>query len=63
MFEMVFILLIILCCFHQNADIGLGAISVMDERERVIDFTYPFYEGVGILIILLKTPNPPNIFT
>jgi len=49
--------------FHfQNADIGLGAISVMNERERVIDFTYPFYEGVGMLILMQKIYNPPSIF-
>jgi hypothetical protein len=34
----------------------------MNERERVIDFTYPFYEGVGMLILMQKIYNPPSIF-
>lgn len=36
----------------RRADIGLGAMSVMAERENVIDFTVPFYEQVGIAIMM-----------
>lgn len=41
----------------KEADIGLGAMSVMAEREAVIDFTVPFYDLVGISI-LMKIPKP-----
>jgi hypothetical protein len=30
-----------------NIDIGLGSMSVMAERETVIDFTVPYYDLVG----------------
>ena len=40
---------------HGRADIGLGAISVMAERELVIDYTVPFYNPVGISILMKKT--------
>ena len=40
---------------NRKADIGLGAISVMAERESVIDFTVPFYDRVGITILMKKT--------
>ena len=29
----------------QKADVGLGALSITAERERVIDFSYPFYNS------------------
>lgn len=37
---------------NKRADIGLGAVSVMAERENVIDFTVPYYELVGIAIMM-----------
>lgn len=40
---------------NGEADIALGAMSVMAEREAAIDFTVPFYEMVGISI-LTKVP-------
>ena len=52
-------------CYHHNllflflpqrADIAIGPISVMAERENVIDFTVPYYDLVG-LTILLKKPE------
>jgi ionotropic glutamate receptor len=43
----------------KEADIGLGSMSIMNEREMVIDFTIPFYDfvGSGILMILPSTPS------
>ncbi len=38
----------------KNADIGLGALAVMAERENVIDFTVPYYDLVGITIMMKK---------
>lgn len=43
----------------KKADIGLGSISVMAERENVIDFTVPYYDLVGITI-LMKVPRVPT---
>ena len=39
---------------NRRADIGLGAISVMAEREAVIDFTVPYYDLVGVSILMKK---------
>ena len=39
---------------NRKADIGLGAISVMAERESVIDFTVPYYDLVGTAILMKK---------
>ena len=39
---------------NRRADIGLGAISVMAERESVIDYTVPYYDLVGISILMKK---------
>ena len=46
----------------QNADIGLGAVAMMAERERVLDFTFPFYEGVGFLLLMKKIYLEPSLF-
>ena len=40
---------------NRKADIGIGAITMLAERESVIDFTVPFYERVGITILMKKT--------
>ncbi|KAL3278030.1 hypothetical protein HHI36_013371 [Cryptolaemus montrouzieri] len=40
----------------KKADIGAGPISVMAERENVIDFTVPYYDLVGITI-MMKLPT------
>ena len=39
---------------HKNrkADFAVGAISVMAERDMVIDYSIPFYEGVGFAIMM-----------
>jgi ionotropic glutamate receptor len=34
--------------------VALGALSVMAERENVIDFTVPYYDLVGISILMKK---------
>lgn len=36
----------------KEAEIGLGSMSVMAEREAVIDFTVPYYDLVGITIMM-----------
>ena len=40
---------------NRKADIGIGAIKMLAERESVIDFTVPFYDRVGITILMKKT--------
>ena len=39
----------------RKADIGIGAITMLADRESVIDFTVPFYDRVGITILMKKT--------
>jgi len=46
---------------EKKADVALGALSVMAERENVIDFTVPYYDLVGISI-LMKKPKVKYIF-
>ena len=48
--------------FIRRADMGIGAISVMAEREQVIDFTVPFYDLVGFTILMKKIKQEPNPF-
>lgn len=36
----------------READIGLGSMSVMADRESVVDFTVPFYDLIGISILI-----------
>lgn len=37
---------------NKTADVGVGAISITADREKVIDFSQPFYEsGLDILIV------------
>ncbi|XP_064468502.1 ionotropic receptor 25a-like [Ornithodoros turicata] len=46
----------------KNADIALGPISVMAERETVVDFTVPYYDLVGISILMKKPHVKPSLF-
>merc|ERR1719464_1703722 len=46
----------------HNADIAVGALSVQAERETVIDFTVPFYDLVGITIMMKKPKVPTSLF-
>lgn len=47
---------------EKRADIGLGSMSVMAERENVIDFTIPFYDLVGISIMMYIPPVDTDYF-
>lgn len=46
----------------KQADIGLGSMSVMAERETVIDFTVPYYDLVGISIMMVLPSTPSSLF-
>lgn len=46
----------------KEADIGLGTMSVMAERETVIDFTIPYYDLVGITILMLIPNSKDSLF-
>ncbi|KAK7109957.1 ionotropic receptor 25a-like [Littorina saxatilis] len=39
---------------EKRADIAVGPISVMAERENVVDFTVPYYDLVGLTILMRK---------
>jgi len=47
---------------NKKADIALGSLSVMSERESVIDFTVPYYDLVGITIMMKKPKVPTSLF-
>ncbi|KAK4002516.1 hypothetical protein OUZ56_004340 [Daphnia magna] len=47
---------------EKRADIGLGALAVMAERENVIDFTVPYYDLVGISILMAKPQVSTSLF-
>lgn len=64
---MTLIIVIHRCCklfqyFPQRADIALGSLSVMAERENVVDFTVPYYDLVGITILMKKPKTPTSLF-
>ncbi|XP_049863686.1 ionotropic receptor 25a isoform X2 [Schistocerca gregaria] len=46
----------------KKAHIALGALSVMAERENVVDFTVPYYDLVGITILMKKPKTPTSLF-
>ncbi|KAJ4432354.1 hypothetical protein ANN_20973 [Periplaneta americana] len=46
----------------KNADIALGSLSVMAERENVVDFTVPYYDLVGITILMKKPKAATSLF-
>ncbi|ODM93591.1 Glutamate receptor ionotropic, kainate 2 [Orchesella cincta] len=46
----------------RRADIALGAMSVMAERESVVDFTVPYYDLVGISILMRKPKTQTSLF-
>ncbi|WAR22346.1 IR25A-like protein, partial [Mya arenaria] len=39
---------------EKHADIAIGPLSVMSERENVVDFTVPYHEPVGLTILMKK---------
>ncbi|CAD5111995.1 unnamed protein product [Dimorphilus gyrociliatus] len=47
---------------EDRADIMIGAVSVMAERENVVDFTVPFYDLVGITILMKKPKFEYTVF-
>jgi len=47
---------------NKKADIAVGALSVMAERENVVDFTVPYYDLVGITIMMKKPKVPTSLF-
>lgn len=46
----------------RRADIGLGSMSVTAERDAVIDFTVPYYDRVGIAILIKKIELERTVF-
>ncbi|XP_076279785.1 ionotropic receptor 25a [Lasioglossum baleicum] len=46
----------------KRADIALGSLWVTAERERMVDFTVPFYDLVGLSIMMLKTKTSTSLF-
>ncbi|XP_043589504.1 ionotropic receptor 25a [Bombus pyrosoma] len=46
----------------KRADIALGSVWVTAERERVVDFTVPYYDLVGLSIMMLKTKTTSSLF-
>jgi len=47
---------------NKKADMAVAALSVMAERENVIDFTVPYYDLVGISILMKKPKVPTSLF-
>ena len=47
---------------QNRTDIALGALSVTAEREAVVDFTVPYYDLVGISVLLRRTQPSTNLF-
>lgn len=46
----------------KEADIGLGTMQVMAERETVIDFSVPYYDLVGISVLMLLPRTKNSLF-
>ena len=46
----------------KKADIAAGAFPVMAERESVIDYTVPFYDLVGVSIMMKKVKEETSLF-
>ncbi|KAL0830384.1 hypothetical protein ABMA28_002566 [Loxostege sticticalis] len=47
---------------EKRADIGLTSLSVMAERENVVDFTVPYYDLVGITIMMKLPRTATSLF-
>ncbi|XP_043471341.1 ionotropic receptor 25a [Leptopilina heterotoma] len=45
-----------------KADIALGTLAVMAERENVVDYTVPYYDLVGITILMQKPKLKSSLF-
>uniref|UniRef100_A0A1B6MPB2 Ionotropic glutamate receptor L-glutamate and glycine-binding domain-containing protein n=1 Tax=Graphocephala atropunctata TaxID=36148 RepID=A0A1B6MPB2_9HEMI len=46
----------------KRAEIGLTSLFVTAERENVIDYTVPYYDLVGITILMKKPKSPTSLF-
>merc|ERR1719187_1975995 len=46
----------------KKADIAVAPLSVMAERENVVDFTVPYYDLVGISILMKKPKAKTSLF-
>ncbi|XP_055341715.1 ionotropic receptor 25a-like [Paramacrobiotus metropolitanus] len=46
----------------KKADIALAPLSVMAERENVVDFTVPYFDLVGISILMKKSGQEQSLF-
>ena len=46
----------------KEFDVGVGAISVMSERGKIIDFTEPIYPPVGFSILVRKIDHSDDYF-
>lgn len=46
----------------KEADIGLGTMQVMAERETAIDFTVPYYDLVGIAVLMMLPRAQNSLF-
>ena len=47
---------------QNRTDIALGALSVTAEREAVVDFTVPYYDLVGISVLVRRIQPSTNLF-
>ena len=47
---------------RYQADIGVGAVQVATEKENVIDFTTPWYERVGIQLMMKAFKDKTDIW-
>ena len=47
---------------NRKADFAVGAISVMANRDQVIDYSIPFYENVGFAILMKKFKEDTDHF-
>lgn len=43
----------------ENADVGLGALSITAERQTVIDFSYPYYKSGLRILVNAETKKSP----
>lgn len=48
--------------FGQRAHIGLAPLFMMSEREKVVDYTIPFYDLVGMKILMMKPVPETSLF-
>ena len=49
-------------CVRYQADIGVGAVYVATEKECVVDFTTPWYERVGFMLMMKAHKEKTDIW-